>query len=90
MACCASSQSGASPARSPVDRRRLGPILFEYHGSTPLTTFGRATGIRYHFPGPGARARVDPRDAPTLEIIRGLKIVHDAAPAGLARGQATS
>jgi hypothetical protein len=54
--------------------------MFEYGGPNSLTIFGRATGIRYHFPGPGARARVDPRDAPILEIVRGLRIV-DKAPA---------
>jgi hypothetical protein len=51
------------------------PVLFEYEGQAPLTIFGRATGIRYHFPGSGARARVDPRDTAILEIINGLKIV---------------
>ncbi len=50
-------------------------MLFEYRGSSPLTTYGRATGIRYHFPGPGARVSVDPRDAPMLEVVRGLEVV---------------
>jgi hypothetical protein len=49
-------------------------VLFEYQGPGSLTLFGRMTGIRYYFPGPGARVRVDGRDAPSLEIIRGLDI----------------
>ena len=61
-------------------KRTSDPISFEYQGATPLTIFGRVTGIRYHFAGPGARTRVDFRDAPILEVMRGFKIV-DAATA---------
>ena len=52
-----------------------GPRLFEYSGNGPLTLFGRVTGVRYHFPGPGARVLVDVRDAPTFEVVRGLEVV---------------
>jgi hypothetical protein len=48
---------------------------FEYTGDGSLTLFGRVTGVRYHFPGPGARVPVDARDAPTFEITRGLEVV---------------
>ena len=51
------------------------PVLFEYAGSGPLTLFGRATGVRYHWPGPGARARVDARDAGAVGVVRGLEAV---------------
>ena len=54
---------------------RDGPTLFEYSGDGPLTLFGRMTGVRYHFPGPGARVYVDARDAPTFEVMRGLAVV---------------
>jgi hypothetical protein len=52
-----------------------GSRLFENTGSGPLTVFGRVTGVRYHFPGPGARVHVDARDAPAFEIMRGLGTV---------------
>lgn len=50
-----------------------GPVLFEYQGDGAFTTFGRVTGVRYHFPGPGARMPVDARDAPSLDVVRGLE-----------------
>jgi hypothetical protein len=37
--------------------------------------FGRTTGRRYHFPSGGARLYVDGRDAPVLEITKGLEVV---------------
>lgn len=52
-----------------------GTALFEYTGHGPLTMFGRITGVRYHFPGPGARVLVDLRDASTLEIVEGVERV---------------
>lgn len=75
MSCCGkrshyTPSTGVAPGHSAKH-----PVLFEYEGPDTLTIFGRATGIRYHFPGPGARLRVDPRDAPVLEIVRGLKVV---------------
>jgi hypothetical protein len=50
-------------------------VLFEYRGQDALTAYGRVTGIRYHFPGPTARVAVDGRDAPYLQIIRGLEAI---------------
>jgi hypothetical protein len=72
MSCCGNRQH-----RPPVAAGRTAnlPVTFEFSGHNSLTIFGRATGTRYHFPGPGARVRVDPRDAPILEIVRGLRIV---------------
>jgi hypothetical protein len=72
MSCC-----GNSKYRLPATPGRLAnrPVAFEFSGPSSLTIFGRATGTRYHFPGPGARVLVDPRDAPVLEVIRGLKVV---------------
>jgi hypothetical protein len=72
MSCC-----GNSKHRPPTTPGRVvnRPVTFEFGGPSSLTIFGRATGTRYYFPGPGARVRVDPRDVPILEIIRGLKVV---------------
>jgi hypothetical protein len=53
-------------------------VVFEYQGHGPLTIYGRVTGSRYHFPGPAARVPVDGRDAPYLEVIRGLETVGEA------------
>ena len=72
MACC-----GAASRMVTADRagRAAGPTLFEYTGKGSLTLFGRVTGVRYYFPGPGARVPIDARDAPALEITRGLEPV---------------
>jgi hypothetical protein len=72
MACCG---RWRSPAPRPVSRPSAAPVTFEYRGHGPLTLFGRVTGRRYHFPGVGARATVDGRDAPVLDVIRGLERV---------------
>jgi hypothetical protein len=74
MPCCGSWQRATSHPAAPT-KAAAGPVLFEYRGPGPLTIFGRVTGRRYHFPGTSARAAVDPRDAPLLEIIRGLERV---------------
>lgn len=50
-------------------------IWFESRIASPVTIFGRTTGIRYHFPGVGARVGVDARDAPTIDVVRGLERV---------------
>ena len=55
--------------------RPRGTVLFEYQGDGALTMYGRLTGVRYHFPGPGARMPVDARDAPALDVVRGLERV---------------
>jgi hypothetical protein len=57
-----------------------GPTLFEYSGEKPMTLFGRVTGVRYHFPGPGARVPVDARDAPAFEVVEGLDAVKPVVP----------
>jgi hypothetical protein len=77
MACCG--QRRAAPRRA---EERTGPLVFELEGPGPLTVYGRATGMRYHFPGPSARLRVDPRDAPYLAATRGLRAAPDALSPG--------
>lgn len=74
MTCCGNTiRSSAAGALS--KERARDPALFEYDGKAPLTLFGQKTGIRYHFPGPGARVYVDPRDRAMFEIISGMRIV---------------
>jgi hypothetical protein len=63
------------PTFSPAAGGSIDHLTFEYQGPGPLTLYGRVTGLRYHFPGPSARVLVDGRDAPYLEVIRGLTVV---------------
>ena len=70
MACC-----GSAHTRPASTKAATGPVTFEYSGSGPFTIFGRATGMRYHFPGPGSRVVVDARDARLLQVIKGLEAV---------------
>jgi hypothetical protein len=76
MACCGQSvrRAAAQPLAEHSGLERT-PVLFEYRGEGALTVFGRTTGRRYHFPSGGARVYVDGRDAPVLEITRGLDVV---------------
>ena len=74
MACCGGSDRNVTIDQS---RRTPKPKLFEYSGDSSMTLFGRVTGIRYHFAGPGARTYVDARDAPGVEIVRGLVAVSE-------------
>jgi len=72
MACCGGASRMVAADQPPGSS---GPTLFENTGSGPLTLFGRVTGMRYHFPGPGARVLVDARDAAAFEIVRGIEVV---------------
>jgi hypothetical protein len=74
MTCCGHSRNRV-PSVEIHGKSQVASVLFEYRHLGTFTVFGRVTGIRYHFPGPGARVRVDARDAPVLEVIRGLEAV---------------
>lgn len=74
MSCCGQGQRGSWQGAA-VQQGRTSAIWFESQVAAPVTLFGRITGIRYHFPGVGARVRVDARDAPTLDVVRGLERV---------------
>ena len=76
MACCGGS-TGRTQTRG-LPGASGDPVLFEYHGEGPFTAFGRMTGIRYHFPGPGARLPVDARDVQALALVSGLQRVNAA------------
>jgi hypothetical protein len=75
MACCGNARGATSGPPTAPGRRAGEPVVLEYGGTTPLTMFGRVTGVRYHFPGPGARLRVDARDAPALALVLGIEPV---------------
>lgn len=78
MGCCGKMQIGGSGAPTAA-RAPTGRVLFEYHGEGQLNVFGRMTGVRYHFIGPGARVSVDARDAATLAVVRGFVVVPTSA-----------
>ena len=74
MTCCGSTirrSTTGGLSKEPFGR----PVLFEYDGRDQLILFGRKTGIRYHFPGPGARVYVDVRDQAAFDIMSGMRIV---------------
>jgi hypothetical protein len=79
MACCGQGRSvtpNAAAHTAPADASsRRGPVLFEHRGAGALTLYGRVTGIRYHFTGPGARVPVDARDAAIFDLVRELERV---------------
>jgi hypothetical protein len=56
-------------------------IVFEYVGMTSMLAEGMVTRQRYHFPEPGARVPVDPRDragllrAPNLREARDNNVI---------------
>ena len=50
-------------------------VVFAYLGRTALTVTGPATGAIYRFPAPGARLRVDARDAAAMQKIAVLRVM---------------
>ena len=80
MPCCGNAARGARRSVHPYDQRASKRVLFEWRGGGSVTIYGRVTGTRYGFPGPGSRVWVDPRDAPMLEIVQGLELVPDVSP----------
>ena len=79
--CCGNDyQVSAEVAKSAAVAPRLyksaSPIVvFEYKGRAAITVAGSYTGRLYRFPGPGARAIVDSRDAATLRAMPRLKAI---------------
>jgi hypothetical protein len=71
--CCGSTRRiSAGPQLS---RPARGGTEFTYIGRTALTVAGPSTGMIYHFTTPGARVRVDSRDAVALRKIPVLRAV---------------
>ena len=69
--CCGNTRRiSAGPRLSPPAR---GGTVFTYVGRTALTVAGPSTGMVYRFSAPGARLRVDARDAVALSKIPVLR-----------------
>ena len=69
--CCGNTRRiSAGPRLSPPAR---GGTVFTYVGRTALTVAGPSTGMVYRFTTPGARLRVDARDAVALGKIPVLR-----------------
>ena len=82
MSCCGQARQAlrypqlavaAQPDEAPLELAQLARETFEYVGSSGLTVIGPATGMRYVFPSPGARAAVDARDARSISSIGVLR-----------------
>lgn len=77
MSCCGQRRRQILPVE-PVSARPRAPAarasvaLFEYTGTTALTAIGPISGVKYRFASPGARLRVDLRDAPSLNAVPNL------------------
>lgn len=78
MSCCGSRRIAASRPMNVTRRKvalaeRTSPsVEFEYVGRTTLRTVGPYTQQDYWFGHPGARVRVDGRDAPSFDGIPNL------------------
>jgi hypothetical protein len=70
MSCCGEKRQqlrGGSPLVGTRRQPRInGRMVFEYTGPTSAVVKGPVTGRGYAFVGYGARAAIDPRDAPAL------------------------
>jgi hypothetical protein len=74
--CCGRTRAISAGPRlqAPIGR---GPV-FVYVGRTALTITGPASRAVYRFAAPGARLRVDPRDAPALRKVAMLSAAQGA------------
>ena len=70
MCCGRNKPISATPRPQPPAR---GTEMFTYLGRTALTVTGPATGTVYRFAAPGARLRVDARDATALRKVPVLR-----------------
>lgn len=70
MCCGRTRPVTATPRLAPAVR---GTEMFTYLGRTALTVTGPATGTVYRFAAPGARLRVDARDAIALRRVPVLR-----------------
>jgi hypothetical protein len=52
-----------------------GRVYFQYLGGRPVRVVGAGTGRAYLFGWPGATVAVDPRDAPSVATVPGLRQV---------------
>ncbi len=81
MSCCGKRREQLRAPQPPRSRpqaltsRTAQPKVFEYVGTTGLTVVGAATGRRYRFDRPGARATVEAADAASLAAVPKLREV---------------
>lgn len=68
MTCCGNKRRAAVETQVPSHA----PVEFMYRGSTSLTAVGGVTGRLYWFEGRGARVRIHPRDATSLDGVPNL------------------
>lgn len=82
MSCCGRARAQATGVAAAASPRVFGTraagaqaaaVTFEYVGQTGLSAQGGVTGTTYRFDLPGARVRVDPRDAPSLSAVPVLR-----------------
>lgn len=64
----------------PVSASR-GPVYFESVTEGSLEVIGAVTGKRYFFSARGAQAGIDPRDAPSLIQVPGLRHIQRSSGA---------
>ena len=69
--CCGRTKRISATPRLQLPVR--GSEMFTYLGRTALTVTGPATGTVYRFAAPGARLRVDARDAVALRRVPVLR-----------------
>ena len=62
----------AGPRIQPPMRR----AVFAYLGGSSRVVIGPATGTIYRFKAPGARVRIDPRDAAALQKLAALSAIN--------------
>jgi len=71
MTCCQGRRANDGAPQSGY----AAPVEFEYRGRSALTAVGSVTRRLYWFEGPGARVRVHPRDAASLDGVPSLRRV---------------
>jgi hypothetical protein len=71
--CCGRTRHVAASPRAESSKRD--GEVFTYLGRTALTVTGPTTGLVYRFAAPGARVRVDARDAIALRRVPVLRAV---------------
>ena len=83
MSCCGKGRealrmqhnAGIGPARPAAAGGAQPAVIFEYTAQGSVSVVGEVTGVRYDFPSPGARARVDLRDRAQLLRTPGLRLL---------------
>ena len=75
MCNCGSRSERRKLTASSIETGAANTMEFAYVGRTALSAIGHVTGASYRFAHPGARLRVDKRDAASLEQVPVLRRV---------------